>query len=201
MTVPDRRVAVALLGAVAALVGDLGQLWTVNAARPALGLPTPPEGTIVWGTLLGVFGIPCYALGYRAACRRLHGRPGAPLAAAAGTVFAVLGGTVHATTGVLIAENARGIAGDTDPLRGILEAGPIVLALWGVAGVALVVAGAALLRAAEGIGARLWNPLVLTVVGVLGAQALPLPWRDFAGPAAVNVAHLLWFLSALLRRP
>lgn len=196
----DRDVAVALLGALAALVGDVGQLWTVNAARPALGLAPPPEGTIVWATLLGAFGIPLYALGYRAAARASGARPGAGLAAAAGTVFAVIGGTVHATTGVLIAENARGIADDTDPLRGILEAGPIVLPLWGAAGAALVVAGVALFRATEGTGARLRNPLVLTVILGVAAQALPLPWRDFAGPASVNVAHVLWFASAVPRR-
>jgi len=194
-----RAEAIALVGAVLALLGDLGQLWTVNAARPGLGLGAPPAGLIVWATLLGAFGIPLYAFGYRAEARRLAGRPDAVLVGRAGVAFAVIGGSVHATTGVLVAENARGIVGASDPLQGILAAGPIVLALWAAAAVALLVAGLAHFRAAPRLADRLWNPLGLTLAAMALALLLPLPWRDFAAPAGVNVAHLLWFARGTLR--
>lgn len=48
----------ALLGAVLTTLGDFGQLWVVNAARPELQLPVPPGTLIVWATLAGALGIP-----------------------------------------------------------------------------------------------------------------------------------------------
>ncbi len=48
----------ALFGAIMATLGDCTQLWVVNAGRPDLNLTPPPPGLIVWGTLIGILGIP-----------------------------------------------------------------------------------------------------------------------------------------------
>lgn len=61
-----RGPALAALGALLATCGDFGLLWVGNAARRELELIAPPAGMIVPSTLLGVVGIPLYALGYLA---------------------------------------------------------------------------------------------------------------------------------------
>jgi len=73
---------------------------------------------IVVATLAGALGIPLYGLGYWARSRpvRAAAPRGAALVAAAGAVFAVLGGTTHAATGLLIATRVGGIADGLDPL-------------------------------------------------------------------------------------
>ena len=186
----------AALGALAATMGDLGQLWVVNAGRPALALPAPPGGLIVPATLAGVLGIPLYALGYAARARTAQGTaPGAAVVVMlAGTAFAVLGGSVHGITGVLISHNVGGMAGGLDPLQGVLSSGPISLTLWGLATAALLCAALAEARLPQPRASRLCNPLVLTLLLTAAAALLPLPWRDFVGPAAVNIAHLVFFL-------
>jgi hypothetical protein len=187
---------VAALAALAATAGDLGQLWVVNAARPALALPAPPPGVIVVATLAGALAIPLYALGYFARAERA--RAAAPTVAAvvtiAGAAFAVLGGLVHATTGVLVATGAGGIAGGLDPLAGILASGPIVLSLWALATVAFLCAAIAEASLPQPPAARCFNPAVLTLVLTAAATLAPSPWRDFLAPAAVNVAHLVFFV-------
>jgi hypothetical protein len=56
---------VAAGAAAMATLGDLGQLWVVNAGRPDLLLPTPRPWVIVIATLAGALTIPLYALGKR----------------------------------------------------------------------------------------------------------------------------------------
>jgi len=192
---------IAALGAVVATAGDCGQLWTVNAARPELHLPAPPPGLIVPATLAGTLGIPLYGLGYFARARR--DRRQAPSVAAivmlAGAVFAALGGTVHAATGLAICRDAGGIASGLDPLQGILAAGPLMVSLWGLATAAFVVAGIAEATLPQRWVARLGNPLLLTIVITAAAPLTGVPWRDFVGPASVNLAHILFFLRVAVR--
>jgi len=182
-------------GAILATAGDCGQLWTVNAARPALGLPAPPPWLLVPATLAGALGIPLYGIGYFARARRA--RREAPVTAAvvmlAGATFAVLGGIVHAVTGVSISHDAGGIAAGLDPLQGILAAGPVVVSLWSLAGAAFVTAGGAELCLPQGWRSRLGNPLVLTILLAAAAPLTGSPWQDFLGPASVNIAHIAFF--------
>jgi hypothetical protein len=193
-----RGAGVAAVGALLATLGDVGQLWVGNAARAELGLAAPPAGLIVPATLLGVLGIPLYALGYgaRALSARERGRAAA-LVAASGAAFAALGATVHGVTGLVIAHGI--VPPGLDPLEGILASGPIALWLWALAGGALVCAGVAELRLRPRLDTRaLANPLVLTVLIAAASPLLGLPLRDFVGPASANLAHLAFF-AALAR--
>jgi hypothetical protein len=193
-----RGAALALVGAAMACIGDTGQLWVVNAARPELHLARAPAEAIVWATLLGTIGIPLYALGYCA--RALRAPRGGFALAAAGCAFAALGGAVHAATGALIGANAPGIADGLAPLQGVLQSGPVSLSLWATAGIAFLVAGGAELRLCATWRERATNPLLLTLAVSLGALLLDLPWRDFVGPAAINLAHLAFFLRLSFER-
>lgn len=193
--------ALALAGALAATAGDCGQLWQANAGRPALGLAAPPAWTIIVATLAGALGLPLYALGYVARAR--EARTWAPcrarVLAIAGCAFGAIGGSVHATTGVLIWGHIGEIDGGLDPLQGILAAGPIVLALWAIGAAAFLVAGGAEASLPQPAYQRAEGPLFLTVAIGLLAQALPIPWRDFVGPASVNLAHAAFFATGLAR--
>lgn len=190
-----------MLAAVVATLGDFGELWTVNAGRPELALSDPPPWLIVPSTLAGALGIPLYALGYFARARPLL--LAAPRRArrlmAAGAVFAVLGAIVHAVTGVLIQARVGGIASGLDPLAGILASGPLVLTLWALATAAFVLASAVEASLPQGLGERAANPLLLVVGVTLAASALP-PWlRDIVSPAALNLAHIVFFASVMAR--
>jgi hypothetical protein len=191
----------ALLAAVAATAGDLGQLWTANAGRPDLQLAAPPDGLIVVATLAGALGIPWYGRGYLARAREAQAIAPrrAAIVAGFGVAFAAVGATVHGTTGVWISSGAGEIASGLDPLQGILASGPIVLTLWAVASVLLLVAAGAEIALPQSAARRLANPLVLTVLFTAIGMALPVPWRDIVAPASVNVAHAVFFAS-LLRR-
>lgn len=188
--------SLAAAGAAMASIGDLGQLWIVNAARPMLQLPVPPSDLVVWATLLGAFGIPLYGLGYwaRSRCASDAPRTVPTIVAVSGIAFGVWGGMVHVATGVQISNNAGDIVGGLDPMQGILRSGPLLLSLWGAAGLAFFVASACEFRLALRGLDWAFNPLVLTLVLTAVAQFLPLPWRDFVGPAAINFAHLAFFL-------
>lgn len=191
----SRHLRVAALAAVAATLGDFGQLWTVAAGRTELAVTAPPEWLLVPATLAGALGIPFYALGYRARAQGTAAE--APLRSRvvgiAGTAFAVLGGTVHAVTGVLVHARVGSIASGLDPLAGILASGPIVLSLWAFALAAFLVAAGAESALPQPAAERLAGPLVLTILVSVAAAALPLPWRDIVQPAAVNIAHVLFF--------
>lgn len=192
--------ALAVLGAAMASVGDVGQLWVVNAARPELQLAPLPPAAIVWATLLGTFGIPLYGLGYCARALRAPDSAGRFVLTAAGAAFGALGGAVHATTGALVAANVNGMAGGLAPLQGVLHSGAVSMSLWAAAGVAFLVASATALRLATSWKERALNPLVLTLLLSGAAPFLDPPLPDFVGPAAVNLAHLLFFLSLKRKR-
>lgn len=190
-----------MFAAVVATLGDLGELWTVNAGRAELALSAPPEWLIVPATLAGALRIPLYALGYFGRARSLVSA--APLRArvviVGGAVFSVLGAIVHTVTGVLIQGRVGGIASGLDPLAGILASGPIALTLWGLALAAFLVVSAAEASLPQRAGARLANPLLLTVGLTIAASLLPASLRDIASPAALNVAHVLFFASVAAR--
>lgn len=192
----------ALLGALAATAGDLGQLWVVNAGRPELLLSGPPSWGIVIASLAGALGVPLYALGYGA--RAWRARATAPRRAAAlgilGAAFAAIGGSVHATTGVLIWARVGEIASGLDPLQGVLASGPIVLGLWALGVAAFVLASLVELSLPQSAWRRLTSPAPGTVLFSALAATLPLPWRDFLGPAAINLAHVLFFASLAVQR-
>lgn len=192
----------ALACAVGATLGDFGELWAANAGRPELHLTAPPGWLIVPATLAGALGIPCYAFGYRV--RVLVAVGSTPRLArslgAASVVFAVLGGMVHLVTGVLIQTRAGGIADGLDPLEGILASGPIVVTLWSLALLAFVVTAALEAGLPQPWQERMRNPLFLTVMLTLAAALLPLPWRDIVGPAAFNIAHVVFFAGLARER-
>ncbi len=199
---PVSLARLALVCAIAATLGDFGELWAANAGRPELGLAVPPDWLIVPATLAGAVGIPFYALGYRArACAVVAAAPrlarGLTMSAA---VFAVLGGMVHLVTGVLIQAKAGGIAGGLDPLAGILASGPIVVTLWALALLAFTVTAGLEAALPQPIRERWRNPLAGTIVLTLAASLLPLPWRDIVGPAAFNIAHVVFFAGLVRRR-
>jgi len=186
---------IALCGALAATCGDFAQLWMVNAARPALALPVPPAWLVVPATLLGTLGIPLYAIGYYVRAHRARGR--APLAAACvalgGAAGAVLGGAVHAMTGVQIANNVGGIVGGLEPLAGLFAGGPVVVSLWSLCAASIVVAGIAEALLPQAAASRPFNPLVAIVGVSVLAALMPLPWSDIVGPASLNIAHVVFF--------
>lgn len=198
---PGKLARIATVAAVGATVGDFGQLWTANAGRPELGLLVPPDWLIVVSTLLGAVGIPFYALGYLERTRPML--PAAPRRAAVVMVmafmFAALGGSVHAVTGLLIHTRTGGIASGLDPVQGILASGPIVLTLWALALVTFMVAAVAEATLPQTLAQRARGPLVLTIAITMAASLLPLPWCDIVGPAAFNIAHVIFF-AALSRR-
>lgn len=200
---PERRtlLALALFGALAATAGDFGQLWQANAGRPALGLAPPPPWTISVATLAGALGLPLYALGYLARAREAGGRaPGrARVVMIAGCAFAAVGGSVHATTGVLIWGRVGEIAGGLDPLQGILASGPIVSTLWAIGSALFLVAAGAEALLPQPTRERMEGPLFLTLAITALAQTLSMPWPDFVGPASINLAHAGFFAAGLVR--
>lgn len=188
--------AVALAAALAATLGDFGMLWAVNAGRPALGLAPPPPVVVPLAALLGALALPLYGLGYWArACRVPAGqRVGrSRVTVGAGALAGAVGASVHATMGTLIANRVGEIASGLDPLEGIARSGPISLGLWAATAALLAVAGVAELGLAERRREWAFNPFLVLVALSLLAPLLPLPWRDFVGPAAANVAHAVFF--------
>jgi hypothetical protein len=178
-----------VLGAFAATLGDFGQLWCANAARPELQLPVPPASLIWIATLAGALGIPCHGLGYLA--RAGEACAVAPRRAAAvagfGMAFGAIGGTVHATTDLLISLPAGEIATGLDPLEGILASGPIVLTLWALGAALLLVAGSCEAALPQPPARRLANPLVLTLL--FTGIGVPLPLHLARPRRAGGVEH------------
>lgn len=196
---------IATLGALAASLGDMGELWAGNAQRPRLGLSPPPSGLLELSIALGVIGITLYAVGYFAWADQWR-RAGRARSSTAlfwlGLLTAGAGAAVHALTGVLISlPNAAG-SDAADPLSGILQTGPAALTLWGL-GLGLFALTGLLIAVAElSRRLKLLSPLPVMVGIGLAAQALPHPARDFVQPAAFNLAHLASFgWLALSSRP
>lgn len=195
---------VAAAAAVIATVGDLLLLWVANALRPALELPRPPAGTLRLGAALGVMAIPLYAVGYAAAATRAGpalGR-GAPLVMVAGGLGAVLGSYIHAATSWLIEEQTRnaGTTAVAPPLESVMQAGAGLTVPWAGATVLVTLASGAIVYAAlRGVVPRAWavaNPAVATVLLAVAGAATEFG-RAFLVPAAPNVAHAVFFATAL----
>jgi len=186
---------IAFGAAVLATVGDFGQLWVVNAGRPGLTLAAPPGFIIVPATLAGSLGIPIYGLGYYVRARQAFGRnpSHATWLALTGAGFGVLGGIVHAVTGISIATEIGDVTNGLNPMEGIMASGPIVVSLWALATTFFLAAGIAEVTLPQKHSDRLFNPLFLTLLFTLIASALSSPWNDFVGPAAVNIAHVFFF--------
>lgn len=185
----------AVFGALIASFGDFLLLYVANTARGG-------AGSILIGALLGIAGIPLYALGYGAAGRVI--REAAPRASRAvtfmGGLGAMAGAVIHALTGVLIHRGSREGTLGGDPLAAVAESGILLPALWGVAAMAVLVASLAFAVAARPVRplAAVLNPAAGTLlVAAVGYFAGPL--RDYIIPAAPNLAHLLFF--ALLAVP
>ncbi len=183
---------VALGGAIAATAGDLLQL---SIATEILRLPERLLGSLLLvGTVLGVLGIPQYAYGYsaRAALALSNRRRWKLVTIHGGRWFAAFGCAVHGATGLFLAlVPRRGHA--VDPYQGILESGPILLSLWGIASLAFLAATVAELRLCRNWRERAFNPLVLTLAIVLIAELFPPELGHIVGPASVNIAHVFFF--------
>lgn len=196
--------AVAAAAAVVASIGDLLMLWVANALRPGSGVPSPPPGALGLGAALGVAAIPLYALGYAAAAARA--RPalgsGAGGVMLAGGLGAVLGAYIHVATAWLIEDQMRG-AGTTpvgSPLEGVMLAGGALTLPWAAAALLVTLASAALAYAAGRAAVpRVWliaNPAVATMLLAATGAATELG-RAFIVPAAPNLAHVVFFATAL----
>jgi hypothetical protein len=194
--------AVAAAAAVVASVGDLLMLWVANALRPGFGIPSPPPGALRLGVALGVVAIPLYALGYAAAAARARpalGR-GADAVMLAGGLGAVLGAYIHAATAWLIEDQMRGAGAVGAPLDGVMRAGAALTVPWAAATLLVMLASAALAWAARRAAVpRAWlvaNPAVATLLLGAAGAATELG-RAFVVPAAPNLAHIVFFATAL----
>ena len=191
------------VGGLLATLGDFGELWVGNASQPGLHLAAAPGWILLPAVLIGVCGMFLYIAGY-AACalrvERMGHQRSADALIVAGVFFGGMAAVVHGATGVVISLASGTSAPAGDALAGILAAGPVYVSLWGLAFVPFLMANGILLKIYTTLGQRLLTPLPLMLAFTLGAILLPLPWRDFIAPAAVNIAHLIFF-STLLVRP
>lgn len=182
-------------------------LWVGWAGDGRFGLAVPPPATLLVGHYLGVFGIPLYALGYRALAAGIA--DAAPRSARGvallGAIGSILGAVVHGVTGALA--HVAGRVGDSpapDALAALPEAA-FLLPLWVVVGAALA-AGSLVFAAAVARGGTRFRPALalanpLLAGGVIALAALPFPRvAAFAVPAAPNLAHVVLFGAALLAR-
>ena len=189
---------IGVVAALAATAGDLLLLATSNATRPGFEwLPAPSETLLLVGTYLGVVAIPCYGLGYRDVAARFE-PPYRPWLVALGVTGAVLGGTTHGLTGLVIHVEQTGGMGGVDPITVVARHGAYLLPLWAVIGVVTILGS--VVSATGVLGGRssfprwmaLASPAVLTLVLVLVGAASE-TGRAFLVPAAPNVAHVVFF--------
>jgi len=189
---------IGVVAAIAATAGDLLLLATSNATRPGFEwLPAPSETLLLVGTYLGVVAIPCYGLGYRDVAARFE-PPYRPWLVALGVAGAVLGGTTHGLTGLVIHVEQTGGMGGVDPITVVARHGAYLLPLWAAIAVVTILGSAVF--ATGVLGGRssfprwmaLANPAVLTLVLVLVGAASE-TGRAFLVPAAPNVAHIVFF--------
>jgi len=193
---------IAATAAAIATVGDLLMLWVANALRPELGLSSPSPGMLRLGAALGVMAIPLYAIGWAAAAARAQPALGraAPWVMVAGGLGAVVGAYIHAATAWLIEGQVRSGTPEGSPLESVMNAGAGLAVPWAVATAAVLLASGAMVWAARrGAVPRGWivaNPAVATVLLAVAGAATELG-RAFLVPAAPNVAHVLFFATAL----
>lgn len=195
-----RSARLAAIAACIASAGDFLLLYIGNSQRPELALPQIGEGWLWLGGMLGVLSIPFYALGYRAVSEWI-----APLSHRAaqalfvsGLLGGLLGAVVHALTAVYIGAGLhRGVVNE-DPLNAVLQSGPLLTSLWGLAALLILFASLLFLRyvgsgrTAAPRALALANPAFLTLaLGIAGFPSLFL--RAFLTPAAPNLAHVVFF--------
>jgi len=193
---PARGFGLACAAAAAASAGDLALLLVSTAPHFALVVPAP-LAVLAFAALLGVAGIPLYALGYAAAARSVCANtPGAArLVRFAGAGAAAIGALIHGATALAIYDGlALSSSGPAlDPLQAVARS-PMLVALWSAAGVCFVAANRPLLwRALR--GPERWalaNPLAVTLALSAGGAAFELG-RMFLVPAAPNLAHVVFF--------
>jgi hypothetical protein len=75
-----------------------------------------------------------------------------------------------------------------------------VVTLWALALLAFLVTAGLEAALPQPFRGRWRNPLLGTIVLTLAASLLPLPWRDIVGPAAFNIAHVVFFAGLARRR-
>jgi hypothetical protein len=196
-----RGCIVAAVAAVVATVGDLSMLYVANAGRPELDLPSPPSALLAIGAVLGVAGIPLYALGYRAVAMLVASRSTGVgrLITVAGAAGSVLGALIHGCTALFIRDVIATGGPVRDPVVALGDSPPL-LVLWGLATALIVTASVAFVFAVRRGVTPLprtlawWNPAVLTLVlGLAGTTTTPL--QSFLVPAAPNLAHVLFFAA------
>jgi hypothetical protein len=189
------------VAAVAATAGDVVLL------RAGGGAPIT-AGTFAAGSLVGVIGIPIYALGYRAIAASCTPPLARALVAGGGAVAGVIGGAIHGMTGLGV--HLDRLAGVTPltPMDFMARHGAFLLPLWALAALATVLASAAIVWSRFTGGTRVpgavavCTPAVVTMALVGVALAHPAPWAtDLLAPAAPNLAHLVFFSAAALTRP
>jgi len=201
MISPARHAQVAALAALVASAGDLLLLYVANSQRHELGLPRAGPAWLWPGGALGVVAIPFYALGYRSASRLVAAVSvrAARALFVAGAAGALIGAVIHGLTAAHISGELDAAAPGRDPLTSLVDWGPVLFTLWGLAAL-LVLVASALFAWFVGRGttaaprrAALANPALLTIA--LAAVGLPFVLlRSFLTPAAPNIAHLIFFL-------
>jgi len=208
-SVAPRASTVAAIAAAIAVVGDVMMLYVANVARPDLGLRPVPVAVLWVGGLLGVFAIPVYVFGYRAAAALVsqtfasHAR----VITFAGSVGSMIGAVIHGGTAKLIHDRLVSGTRVRDPILAVGES-PTLVVLWGVATVLVVAASIAfvlaVLRGVPSVPRRLaWANVALIVMVIAIAGSATPALRAFLMPAAPNVAHVVFFAAcarALERR-
>lgn len=195
-----RSARLAGIAALFATIGDVLLLYIGNSQRAELGLPQIGEGWLWVGALLGVLAIPFYAIGYRAVSTWIAplSRRAAQALSVSGLLGGLLGAVIHALTAVYIGTSLhRGVVNE-DPLNAVLQSGPLLASLWGLAAILILFASLLFLlyvgagRSAAPWGLALANPAILTLaLSTAGFPSLFL--RAFFTPAAPNLAHGIFF--------
>jgi hypothetical protein len=190
---------VALLGALAATCGDLLLLYVGNSLRPELALPPAPAAVLWIGALLGVIGIPLYAIGYRAVARAFGAGLVSRLVVYPGLIAALGGAAIHGLTAIEIRRGIESGAPAAAPLEAIAASGGWLATLWSLVIAMFLIASVAFAwgrwRTAKGSArlAVLASPVLVAVV--LMAVSGGNEWlRSFLAPAAPNAAHVVFFL-------
>jgi hypothetical protein len=198
------RLAIALCAAVAASAGDLLLLFVGNSLRPELGLPHPPRFALPLGGVLGVVGIPLYALGYQAVAAAIE--PGsrrlARIALGCGAGGAAVGAVIHGLTALAIHTAIGSGAAAAPPMEAVAASGGVLVGAWVIAAALFVAASVAIAGAGMSNSGALprWltllNPVAVTLL--IAASGVGWEWgRSFLVPAAPNLAHVVFFACAL----
>ncbi|MEW6287684.1 MAG: DUF6796 family protein [Chloroflexota bacterium] len=198
---PSHSARIAALAALIASTGDLLLLYIGNSQRAEFALPQIGEGWLWLGGMLGACAIPFYALGYRAVSEWIAplSRRAAQALFVSGIIGSLLGAVIHALTAAYIGASLhRGVVSE-DPLKAILQSGPLLLSLWGLAALLILFASVLFLwyvgsgRTAAPRALALANPAFLTLaLGAAGSPSILL--RAFLTPAAPNLAHVIFFI-------